>query len=67
MSTPEKFPSLNAVEAAERLGIREHTLRNWLSAGRGPAFYKIGGAVRFSAHDLEKFLAGCRVDRTVQR
>ena len=45
--------------AAERLGIAEQTLRQWVSSGR-IAFYKIGRYTRFSPTDLDAFLEANR-------
>jgi excisionase family DNA binding protein len=55
----EALPSvprlLNAVEAAEFLGIGRNTLYIWVRAGRVPHF-KIGTAVRFDVDELRRWL-----------
>ena len=42
--------------AAEILSVKRQTLANWRSAGRGPAFVKVGRAVRYRPEDLEEFI-----------
>ena len=51
---------LTDIEAAEFLRIQAGTLRNWRVAGKGPAYYKVGGRVRYSEADLREFIEGCR-------
>lgn len=48
---------LNTEEAAKFLGLDPQTLINWRSLGRGPAFIRLGRAVRYSVSALEKFIA----------
>lgn len=44
-------------QAAEMLGISEHTLAKWRSKKRYPLRYvKVGGNVRYRMSDLEAFL-----------
>lgn len=47
-------------EAAELLGISRSGLAKWRSAGSGPAFIKIGRAVRYSREDVDQWLAARR-------
>ena len=47
-------------EAAERLGLSVKTLRRWRWSGRGPAFRKLGSAVRYAEEDLAAFIEGAR-------
>ena len=47
---------LTESEAAEFLRLKPKTLARWRWAGTGPRFLKVGGAVRYTAADLEKFL-----------
>ena len=44
-------------EAAELLGLRISTLEAWRCRGGGPAFLKLGKAVRYRKSDLENFMA----------
>lgn len=59
MQTPEQTSLLSYSAAAERLGIAEQTLRQWVSSGR-ISYYKIGRYTRFSPADLEAFLEANR-------
>ncbi len=47
---------VNETEAARVLGISVKTLRRWRWARKGPAFCKIGGAVRYRQADLLSFI-----------
>lgn len=47
-------------EAAAVLNIKVATLRRWRWAGSGPAYCKIGAAVRYDAADLAAFIAASR-------
>jgi predicted DNA-binding transcriptional regulator AlpA len=47
---------LTESEAALRLGLKVATLRAWRHQGRGPAFVRLGRAVRYLATDIEDFL-----------
>jgi hypothetical protein len=51
---------LDETNAARILGLSVKTLRRWRWAGKGPAFLKIGGAVRYDRDDLEGFIASAR-------
>jgi excisionase family DNA binding protein len=56
---PNTYP-LTEAEAAARLGLKVPTLRAWRNQGRGPAYVRLGRAVRYLAADLEEFLASNR-------
>ena len=49
-------------DAAQYLGLSEQTLRKWATRRTGPAYSKLGGAVRYSLSDLRAFLDANRVD-----
>jgi excisionase family DNA binding protein len=49
---------LTTEQAAAHLGLGKHTLEIWRMKGQGPAFRKLGRLVRYSAGDLEAFIAG---------
>jgi predicted DNA-binding transcriptional regulator AlpA len=51
---------LNETQAAARLGLKVATLRAWRSQGRGPAYVRLGRAIRYLATDLEEFLTSNR-------
>jgi predicted site-specific integrase-resolvase len=46
--------------AARLLGLSVKTLRRWRWAGKGPAFRKIGRAVRYANSDLEAYIVEAR-------
>ena len=46
----------------EKRGIaRIRTLQKYRVLGKGPRYYKIGGAVRYSTSDIEAWLLSCAV------
>jgi hypothetical protein len=49
---------LDEAAAARLLALQQKTLTRWRWEGRGPAYCKIGGAVRYRLRDLEAFIAG---------
>ena len=49
-------PLMSVDQAAEYLGVRPGTLRNWLSARR-IAYVKVGRLTRLSADTLNRFIA----------
>lgn len=57
MTTSTAQPhNLNPRGAAEYLNLRAGTLANWRSAGKGPAFIRVGGAIRYSTDSLDAWL-----------
>ena len=61
------FHLVTETEAAERLGLRVATLRRWRWAGQGPAFRKIGAAVRYHPTDLDDYIEQARRTNTSQQ
>lgn len=57
-------PSLNEKKAAEVLGTHPLTLTKWRQRGRGPMYFKVGGAIRYRLEDLQAYLESCRIDPT---
>jgi predicted site-specific integrase-resolvase len=52
---------VNETEAARILGLSVKTLRRWRWVGRGPAYRKIGSAVRYHPdEDLAAFVEAAR-------
>jgi hypothetical protein len=51
---------LTEVNAAGRLGLKVATLRAWRHQRRGPAFVRLGRAVRYLPSDLDEFLSANR-------
>lgn len=43
-------------QAAEYLGMKVTTLRQWRFLSRGPVYLKIGRSVRYRREDLDAFL-----------
>ena len=51
---------LTETEAAARLGLRVATLRAWRNQGRGPAYLRLGRAIRYLTTDIDDFLQSNR-------
>jgi predicted DNA-binding transcriptional regulator AlpA len=47
---------LTESEAAARLGLKIATLRAWRHQGRGPAYVRLGRAIRYLVRDIDEFL-----------
>jgi predicted DNA-binding transcriptional regulator AlpA len=47
---------LTEPDAAARLGLKVATLRAWRHQGRGPAFVRLGRAIRYLARDIDDFV-----------
>ena len=47
---------LTETDAAARLGLKVATLRAWRNQGRGPAYVRLGRAIRYLSTDLDEFL-----------
>ena len=59
---------LTPAQAAEHLGLPQSTLARWRSEKRGPEFFKLEGVlVRYSASDLDEWLAKSRVSTGTNR
>ena len=52
---PDPEP-LTEAAAATRLGLKVATLRAWRQQRRGPAFVRLGRAIRYLSVDLDAFL-----------
>ena len=51
---------LTESEAAIRLGLKVATLRAWRHQGRGPAFVRLGRAIRYLVSDIDELLRANR-------
>lgn len=51
---------LDTPSAARALGLSPSTLNKWRTAGSGPAFVRMGAAIRYRRADLAAFIE-CRV------
>lgn len=59
----DRMPMLpRAAAAAAYLCVPFHTLEQWASRKCGPAYYKIGGRVRYRPSDLDAWLESRRCD-----
>jgi predicted DNA-binding transcriptional regulator AlpA len=47
---------LNTPQTADFLGLKPGTLEVWRVQGKGPAFVKLGHAVRYRIDDLENWI-----------
>ena len=56
---------LTVRETAHRLAISLSSTYGLIQGGKLP-HYRIGGAIRIAASDIEVFLAGCRQEKTAQ-
>jgi hypothetical protein len=48
--------------ASQITGVAVGTLNNWRSQGRGPAFVRLGKAIRYRTSDLREYLDQHRVE-----
>jgi predicted DNA-binding transcriptional regulator AlpA len=53
---PESARLLNEQQVSERLGVSVASLRRWRLLSRGPRFFKLGSAVRYSCEDVDTWL-----------
>jgi hypothetical protein len=53
---PQIETLLTPVQAAAILQVKSNTLAKWRVAGDGPAFIRIGRAVRYSAREIMRFI-----------
>ena len=53
-------------QAAEILGVSPRSLETWRIRGGGPAFIKIGRAVRYDPDDLRAYIDQHRIANTAQ-
>lgn len=51
---------LTEKQAAKRLNLAATTLARWRWAGKGPAFRKFEGAIRYSVAELEAYVEAAR-------
>jgi len=57
---PSANEPLTETVAAARLGLKVATLRAWRHQGRGPAFVRLGRAIRYLSSDVDRFLSANR-------
>jgi predicted DNA-binding transcriptional regulator AlpA len=56
----EKILNEKEVALATRLALP--TLRNWRSLGRGPAYLKLGKAIRYRESDVQAYVEKSRIE-----
>lgn len=54
--------NLDEKKAANMLGVAVQTLRNWRHIRKGPAYIKLGRAIRYRQDDLVDYLNKRRID-----
>lgn len=47
---------LTTKEAADMLGLKANTLERWRTFGTGPAYERVGNAIRYRPSDIESWL-----------
>lgn len=63
MTSSETRPVLlTARQAAQRLSLHPVTLARWRQSGRGPAWLRLGSAIRYDLLELQSYLAAARHD-----
>ena len=55
---------LNQAQASDFLTIKPYTLLKWRAQGRGPAYIKVGGSVRYDPRDLLAYIESRKVSQT---
>jgi excisionase family DNA binding protein len=58
--------TLTVHAAANYLGLSASTLNKLRCTGAGPAYFKLGRAVRYDPRDLDQWLAAHRIANTSQ-
>jgi len=53
---------LNELEVSRATRLALPTLRNWRSLGKGPAYVKMGRAIRYRESDVQNFVDRSRID-----
>lgn len=51
---------LDVKQASEMMGLSIATLRAWRRNGKGPAYYKLGKAVRYKESEIIEFIKNCQ-------
>lgn len=58
---------MNTREAASYLRLGKPTIERFRITGEGPAYLKLGGAVRYRRCDLDAWLESCIIQSTSER
>lgn len=62
LTTNHHDAMLTTAQAAEALGLKTQTMHEWRCRGVGPAFHRLGRAIRYSLADLADWLAASRIE-----
>ncbi len=54
---PETSNLVRECEAARLLGVSVASMRRWRREGRGPAYVRVEGCIRYRVADLQAFMA----------
>jgi hypothetical protein len=58
---------LTEAEAAKKIvDLKPQTLAKWRLRGKGPAYLKLGGKIRYRKTDIETWMQLCRIDPAAQ-
>jgi predicted DNA-binding transcriptional regulator AlpA len=57
----------NSKEVSQVLGMSVKTICLWRSKGTGPAYMKVGGAIRYRAKDVFLYLENRRISTETQK
>lgn len=66
MTTRNAIKLINNAETAQLLGLRPNTLEIWRTTGRGPAFRKVGRAIRYVEGEVLAWLDAQKHTNTSQ-
>lgn len=58
---------ISETEAAKILGLTVSALQKWRRTKKGPAYFRVGGAIRYSPDELDRFIQAGRVEPTVNQ
>lgn len=53
---------LTPEQVAEMFTLSTNTLKWWRCKGKGPAYTKVGGRIRYEKKDVERFITQSRVE-----
>lgn len=53
-------------DIADQLGVSPITLHRWRKSGRGPAYIRLDGSIRYLQRDVDEWLMSRRVDPKAQ-
>ncbi len=66
METINQLKFVNDKEASEITGLAVQTLRNYRMMRKGPAYSKVGSAIRYSVDDLKTYMTKHRIEPSLE-